>query len=195
MKPYTLTLVLLLLSCGSNGAYNEPEPVIDTSFPVSVSNSVYYGDSITWLCFRHIEIAGINRSVIGDRAYELLPLVEHYAPLDEDTEYFIMIGVADMWMPGSGAGYIESMTGIFTALEGERVNVFSILPTDGIWVDNDKIMGVNDKLRSLTYDHGFNYLDVYWDFVVSGGLDSKLTDDGLHLNADGCEKLFNTMEG
>ena len=46
---------------------------------------------------------------------------------------------------------------------------------------DDKILYINRRLKAISHNKGFNFLDVYWPF------DGKpyLFKDGLHLNGEG----------
>jgi lysophospholipase L1-like esterase len=183
-------MMVMLAACGSGGS-DPVEIIAEPTFPVSIRNSVYYGDSISFICAPHTD--GISRAIPGLRSWELLPLVEHYAEIDVDTTYYILIGITDTWFLDTEDYYIQNMRKIFDILEGGAVNIISILPTDGIWTENNRIRNINQMLEALTLHYGFNFIDAYSEFEINGVLNPFHTSDGLHLNGPGCQKFYNIL--
>ena len=189
MKRYILVVMMFIIigiGCGSAEFTRNIQPAGD-------AEKVFYGDSITWWCSQFTN--GINRAFSGDRSTHLYRLIETYY-LDEefDGTYHILIGINDVRGDETDK-YLPTMTSIFELLEDENVVVTSMLPTDGIWANNLMVMYLNRKLKYLTEDHDFTFIDVYSEFEDSIGLlNSVYTNDGLHLNDEGCEKLFSRYQ-
>ena len=52
---------------------------------------------------------------------------------------------------------------------------------DGRQLHDDKILYINMRLKAMSHNKGFNFLDVYWAFNEK----PHLFKDGLHLNGEG----------
>lgn len=52
-------------------------------------------------------------------------------------------------------------------------------------ISNEQIMSLNSKLKAISEDHEFNYIDLYSLLENDNQLDIKYTNDGIHLNSDG----------
>ena len=61
--------------------------------------------------------------------------------------------------------------------------VISLLPgyKDGRQLHDDKILYINKRLKAMSHNKGFHFLDVYWAFNEK----PYLFKDGLHLNGEG----------
>ena len=61
--------------------------------------------------------------------------------------------------------------------------VMGFLPIykDGRQLHNDKILYINRRLKAMSHNKGFYFLDVYWAFNEK----HHLFKDGLHLNGEG----------
>ena len=66
--------------------------------------------------------------------------------------------------------------------------VIGLLPRckDGRQLHDDKILYNIRRLKAMSHDIGFHFLDVYWAFNEK----PHLFEDGLHLNSEGAGTLF-----
>lgn len=60
-------------------------------------------------------------------------------------------------------------------------------------INNERISNLNNMLEELAKDKNVEYLDIYNDIILDDSLNDKYTDDGLSLNDDGYEKVWNLI--
>ena len=67
--------------------------------------------------------------------------------------------------------------------------VIGLLPRykDGRQLHDDKILYINRRLKAMSHNKGFNFLDIYWAFNEK----PLLFKDGLHLDGD-CAGILST---
>jgi hypothetical protein len=161
---------LFLISCGD----------------IEINSNIYHGDSITYECARLGYVNGLSRAVGGYTSYEVLK--EVIDNNKEESNHHILVGINDFHLNIEDS-YLYRMDLILTLLRGNVV-VTSILPTDESYISNDNVKEMNKALENLVLMHGHIYNDKWAEFEVYGVLNSAYTGDGIHLNAKGCEVLF-----
>jgi lysophospholipase L1-like esterase len=168
---------------------------------LSHQNVVLLGDSITegfdlqkYLPGRRVLNRGIGADIIGNA----LPPTDPRGVLRRldasvfdcaATDVFLMIGINDLNMGHTvdqmESGYRELLTKIKAGAPKLRVHVQSVLPTRGDHArQNAPVRDFNQRLRKLTAEFGYDYLDLHA-FMADerGELKAEFTDDGLHLKA------------
>ncbi len=134
----------------------------------------------------------LNRGIAGDHIDGLLERLDTSVLRLQPAALYVMIGINDI-----GAGdtdsiiiknYDQLLEEIRSALPETRVYIHSILPTTAVWANcpKEKIVRLNGHYRAKALELGFEWIDLYSDFVNENGyLRQELTSDGLHLNAAG----------
>lgn len=176
-----IMLLIPLAACGDG---------LSSSRAADNNELVLIGDSISDICAAYIN--ALNRAVPGNTSADALEVVTRFAEVDGPARYHVLIGVNDI-IKGIEEGYASRLNAILGLLEGEVV-VTSVLPTRHAHI-NDKVLEINDQARALAEHWGHAFRDIHGDFKGPDGLlDISLTSDGLHLNAAGCNKLFEDIK-
>ncbi|MEO1621945.1 MAG: GDSL-type esterase/lipase family protein [Cyanobacteria bacterium J06632_3] len=142
----------------------------------------------------------INQSISGEKTKGLL---DRLKLLDDNNveAVFLMIGINDLIWGEKDEEILKNYKEIVRRLKKEhpktQIVVQSILPHSGensTWESRDKlaalpserIISMNQTLKSIAADNNAYYLDLYPIFVTGDGeLRPDLTTDGLHLNRQG----------
>jgi len=206
MKRILSIIAAALLVCSAaeaQNAYNYQKRSHFAVLPVHRSNIVFLGDSITdygdwseW--FGNAKI--INRGISGDRAEWLAarmdPIIE-----GQPAKLFLMIGTNDLAAGAAPETVVENICKTIDRILAEsprtRLYVESLFPVNGEafkdkvskknhWSKGAEIIAVNKALESECAKRGVTYIDVYPSLADDKGmLDTRYTNDGLHLMADG----------
>lgn len=158
---------------------------------------VFLGDSLTdnneWNeMFNSIDI--YNRGIQGDTTDGV---VERIGQVTEGKpkKIFLMIGHNDL-LRGNNAENIDNLVNNYSKIietikkdsPNTEVYIQSILPVNnelfGDEIENSDINAVNERLKKLEKDN-VKYVDLYSLFVKDNQLNSKYTNDGVHLTGDG----------
>ena len=171
----------------------EPAPA-DTPEPDEGCDALFYGDSITagnnfdefFPQLRVVDL-GINGATIEDLT-ERVPEVSAHHP----AKIFVMAGGNNLYS-GNVEECVELFRGLLDAL-GEacpyaEIFVESMLPFDKAVAarfdcPNRVVRGYNERLQELAEEYGMPYLDIYPAYEYHGGLNSDMTEDGIHLKYD-----------
>ena len=155
---------------------------------------LFYGDSITaggnfdeYFPDLRVVNLGINGATL-ENLTEWVPKVSAHHP----DKIFVMAGGNNLY-----AGNVEECTELFRGLlEALReacpyaeIFVESMLPLDKAIASkadcpNRVIRDFNGRLEALAAEYGMPYLDIYPAYLDRGGLNSALTEDGIHLKDD-----------
>ncbi len=166
-----------------------PEPEPDTGCDV-----LFYGDSITaggnfgdYFPGLRVVNLGINGATI-ENLTEWVPDVSANHP----ARIFVMAGGNNL-----NAENVERCTELFRGLLDAlreacpyaEIFVESMLPLDKAiafsWnCPNRVVRDYNGRLEALAGEYGLAYLDIYPAYEYRGGLNSELTEDGIHLKDD-----------
>ncbi|CAN5745662.1 hypothetical protein BH23CYA1_BH23CYA1_18360 [soil metagenome] len=142
----------------------------------------------------------INQSISGEKTQGVLDRLDLLK--DNDVEaIFVMIGINDLIWGKTDAEIVANYQKIVLRLKEDhpkaQIVVQSILPHGGensTWESRDKllalqgdrIVALNDTLKTIAAENNAYYLDLYPIFVTGDGdLRDDLTTDGLHLNRQG----------
>jgi len=166
------------------------------TLPQSNADIVFLGDSLTDSCewqefFRNVAIK--NRGISGDTTKGILNRIDEIVEV-QPQKIFIMIGINDI-NQGREVDHIVSDYEAILRTFQERVpqtKIFiqSILPVNNqkfVNVEvNKKVIEINSKLRELSQNFSFQYIDLFSGFLDSNNqLDARYTVDGIHLNGQG----------
>ena len=186
-KPQTVPQDLL-----SRAGYGRPDANAS-------SKTVFLGDSITFLedwnvLFGVSDIA--NAGISGNTTDDVLARLDS-AISARPQKLFLMIGINDLLrgrdVPYVFANYEKIISEIRSKSPDTKIYMQSVLPVDNDisksrygTVDAQKILELNDKIKTLADDNKLFFLDLYPSFC---GADNKLypqySADGLHPNAYG----------
>ncbi len=142
----------------------------------------------------------INQSISGEKTQGLLDRLDLLK--DNDVEsVFLMIGINDLIWGKTDEEIVANYQEIVLRLKEDhpkaQIVVQSILPHGGensTWESRDKllalqgdrIVSLNNTLKTIAAENNAYYLDLYPIFVTGDGdLRDDLTTDGLHLNRQG----------
>lgn len=173
---------------------------------ISTGSTVFIGDSITqkglWSeLFPNANI--VNRGINSDTTEGVKNRLNDIIKASP-KKIFIMIGINDLYAKKTPdeiiANYKEILNQIKTGTPETQVFVQSILPVNnsiyfaGDRIQNDVVMKVNDKLKLLSREMGFQYVDVNSKVQENGQLLKSLTIDGIHLSGKGYNIWKNTIK-
>jgi lysophospholipase L1-like esterase len=166
------------------------------TLPKSESDIVFLGDSLTNACewhefFKNVSLK--NRGISGDTTNGVLNRLDEVIE-SKPRKIFIMIGINDL-NQGVKVEDVFNNYRIILKIFQEKVpqaEVFvqSLLPLNNQRFSNNgvnhKIIELNAKLKDLTQEFSFHYIDLYSSFLDSNNqLDARYTLDGIHLNGQG----------
>jgi len=172
--------------------------------PRNPGDIVFAGDSVTWGApygnfFGNIR----NRGIGGETTIGLLGRVDEIAR-DDPQKIFLMIGSNDLardhWTSDILDNYRQILGKIKMKAPRATVYVQSIPPRNS--ADRSaprdvagRVMEVNAKLRSLTAEFGYTYIDLFPALADEHGqLKSEYSEDGLHLTWPGYVKLMEALQ-
>lgn len=128
----------------------------------------------------------LNRGISGDTTVGVMRrIAKSTAGLDVD-KLFLMIGLNDL-MYRDDKEIVSNIGDILMRLDAQEKFLQSILPVDKSRKEhNNRIMIINEGLKKLCKENGYRYIDLHAHFRdAHGGLLSRLSRDGVHLNAAG----------
>ena len=171
---------------------------------LSKGQIVFIGDSITDLCklddyYKDVELALYNRGISADTTEGLKKRLQVSVFDIEPAIIVMMIGTNDIsWGRSADAiikTYREIVAEIYEKLPNVKLYCMSVIPQNKdleeyapLNVDNNlkKINELNGKIKNLSTEFGFTYLNLYPLLLDSDGyLDKSYSDDGIHLNHNG----------
>jgi len=137
-----------------------------------------------------------NRGISGDITFGVLARLDEVISA-KPRKIFVMIGVNDIARNIPDSVILNNYRRLMDRVRAEsprtQLIMQSVLPTNdqfkpfkNHYGKDDHIRAVNAGLRQLCGDRGIGYVDLYTRFLdESGRLDSRYTNDGLHLNGPG----------
>ena len=174
---------MFLIGCGDSSP--DPAPPVMPAY----NGTAFYGDGMTANCDAFIN--GTNRGVTGHTSGMMLNVIESNLTQDTGKRYHILIGLNDIF-GGMDDSYINNIGYAVDMLPDRAVILTSILPTyHGDY--NASALALNAQLSSLANGYyNVAYRDVNEAFTQPpyGIINSEYSDDGLNLNAAGCQKLY-----
>lgn len=194
-----LLSILLLLGAGralAQGEYYDQRRSLFEVLPIRSGDIVFLGNSITdggeWAeLFGNPRLR--NRGISGDRAAWMLGRLDPILA-GHPRQVYLMVGTNDLAggaTPGEVLADIGRIVSRFRS-ESPRTRLFvqSILPVNGRdfskftghYAQSDAIVETNRLLQALCEEKGITYIDL-WSVLADadGLLDSRYTNDGLHL--------------
>jgi len=163
--------------------------------PMQKDAIVMLGNSITQSCewselLENSKV--VNRGIAGDMTGGLL------VRLDEITQHnpakiFLMIGVNDLSVHSLDdilKNYEAIVSDILLKTPSSKLYLQSILPVNNqvrnSGKSNSDIVFLNKEIENIASDNGLVFLNLHPLFLDKDGqLDSRLTQDGIHLDANG----------
>ncbi|MFM7672468.1 MAG: GDSL-type esterase/lipase family protein [Bacteroidota bacterium] len=137
-----------------------------------------------------------NRGISGDITFGVLARMDEVISA-KPKKIFVMIGVNDIARNIPDSVILNNYRRLMDRVRAEsprtQLIMQSVLPTNNQFKPfknhygkDDHIRAVNAGLRQLCTERGIDFVDLYVRFLdESGRLDSKYTNDGLHLNGSG----------
>jgi len=158
---------------------------------------VFVGDSITkrfntYEFFKNEMI--LNRGIFSDTTFGLINRLESNINNLQIDKLFIMIGYNDLRHRDNNQ-IVSNIEKIVRMAKAKTKYVQSILPVDSDRPKaNKRIDAVNAKLKESSKTGNYVYIDISTEFKDNaGGIDPKLTRDGVHPNYFGYKLWFSII--
>ncbi len=179
--------------------YYEQKRTLYESLPNTRGEIIFLGNSITdtaeWSeLFGNRRVK--NRGISGDNSFGVLARLTEVTA-GKPAKVFLMIGINDLSRNVSDSLLIRNYRRIVQQIRTEsprtRIYLQSILPTNNRFTQFPKHQGkeihiraLNDTLQTLAQQTGQTFVDLRpYLSDTDGKLDTRYTNDGLHLNGDG----------
>jgi len=179
--------------------YYGQKTTLHALLPQDESDIIFLGNSITdigeWAeIWQNNKVK--NRGISGDITAGVLARLGQITK-GKPAQLFIMIGINDIARNIPADTILANYEKIIHRIQAESPNtrlfVQSILPTNNTYMDfanhQNKtaiILEVNNGLKRLSENLNITYINMYDDFLdKEGRLDSRYTNDGLHLKGEG----------
>jgi lysophospholipase L1-like esterase len=169
------------------------------AMPIVTNETILLGDSIT-NCANWEELLSnkkvINRGISGDITLGVLDRIDEIVRR-KPAKIFILIGINDIAQKIDPKIILENYQKIISKISSEspktKIYIQSILPTNDAYDTfknhqgkMDIIKQVNLDLAALAQKNNLFFLNLYPEFLDNEGkLDSRYTNDGLHLLGSG----------
>lgn len=181
------------------GTYYDQKRTLYESLPNTSGEIIFLGNSITdtaeWSeLFGNKRVK--NRRISGDNSFGILARLSEVTA-GKPAKVFLMIGINDLSrnVPDSLLirNYRRIVQQIMTESPRTKIYLQSILPTNNSFTKFPKHQGkeahiraLNDTLQILARQTGQTFVDLRpYLSDADGNLDSRYTNDGLHLNGEG----------
>ncbi|OKL40565.1 beta-N-acetylhexosaminidase [Pontibacter flavimaris] len=179
--------------------YHHQRATLFRSLPHTPGDIIFLGNSISdggeWSeLFADSRLK--NRGISGDVSAGVMHRLDEVAGR-KPAKVFLLIGTNDLAQGIAPDSLLKNLFWIADYLQektpGTQVYMQSILPVNdqfgkfgGHTRNGEVIKQVNAQLQANAGAHTYTYLDLHTPFSDNAGkLDSKYTNDGLHLNGDG----------
>lgn len=204
--PYVVNIVSAKLS--EPNTENEFDDYYNTRLSIFKESEgqdvIFLGDSLTdnngWAeSFPESNIG--NQGIGDDTTSGVLYRLKETTNL-KPSKIFIMIGINDLIDGVSRDSILKNYTSIMEKIRKETPNtevyIQSLLPTNSDLtyskVNKDDILWLNENIKKLATDNGYEYIDLYSLFVDGNDeLKEQWTIDGIHLNGSAYEVWENTL--
>ncbi|RME64409.1 MAG: hypothetical protein D6778_08005 [Nitrospirae bacterium] len=146
----------------------------------------------------------INLGLAGETIEGLLDRLSSVLERFSDVWlYVFMSGINNVAMDDYGFVplYQKILRDVKQSSPSSHIIVCGLLPVNLEWVDNRRIMKLNQEIRSLCHSEGVQFLDLYNEFITTEGSPKAeyLLDDGVHLSDEGyihwSRLLINAIKG
>lgn len=165
---------------------------------ISNVDIAFVGDSITDGYEAHgsaySEYSVAWRGIGGDTTFGLYDRLEVSLYAVNPKVVVLLIGINNI--DTMFENYESVIADICEKLPSTSLIVQSLHPTSGGFSDrNERILAANRRIEQLSSKYGFTYVDVHSALVDenTGEYSSAYTDDGLHPNEKGYEKITETL--
>lgn len=165
---------------------------------------VFLGDSITHRSewnefFPHSMV--VNRGVGSDTTKGILNRLDEIIS-SHPEKIFIMVGINDLANQADEKEVISNYLKILNKIQSKSpktmVYIQSVLPVNnevyGSLINNNDVVSVNIKLRSLAEELGYKYVDLYQKLSSDNQLIKGYTEDGIHLKGNGYKVWANVIK-
>ena len=169
------------------------------SFAHSKNDVIFLGNSITagtdWNELLEMPNAR-NRGISGDITFGVLERLNEVIN-GQPKKVFILIGINDISrnIPDNIilANYQRIIRRLKTGSPNTKIYFYTILPVNNTFTQfknhynkDEHIFAVNEGLKKITETEKITLIDIHTPFMdAEGRMKKELTQDGLHLNADG----------
>ena len=193
-----LIIAIIFLLAFKKTTYLNPYEVKYDSF----DNFLFLGDSITDfypLDEYYDEIPVVNSGISGNKTTDILNDMEKRVYQYNPSKVFILIGTNDLDSPDKDIvkktynNIKKIISNIRKNRSKAKIYLESVYPVNNKVInnsvnnrDNKKIKQLNKLLKEYAKEEDVIYIDIYKSLKDQDGfLNSKYTDDGLHLNSLG----------
>lgn len=163
--------------------------------PMQEDAIVMLGNSLTQSCEWSELLQNskmVNRGISGDMTGGLLMRLDEIT-LYQPAKLFLMIGINDLSVHSLDdilKNYEAIVSDILLKTPSTKLYLQSILPVNNqvrnSGKSNSDIVFLNKKIENIATENGLVFLNLHPLFLdKKGELDSKLTQDGIHLDASG----------
>lgn len=184
-----------------------------------VARRKYYDEKVAYFEVENAEAANCKLLFLGDELTEEYDLTKYYTlvknsfnrGIKRDTTFtlqdrlqvslynvkpavcVLLIGANNL--KKALKNYEEILAEIKEKCATTKLVVQSIYPTSGEYTNrNERIVEVNEQIKSLVKKYDFIYADVHSALKDENGeLNEKYTTDGFHLNKDGYKKVTEVL--
>lgn len=160
--------------------------------PNDSNEIIFLGNSITNYCdwnefFGNSKIK--NRGINGDMINGIIERIDEIVE-SKPEKIFLMIGINDLGRNRTRNQIINDYERLISLIikktPGTTLYIQSILPTDGIHVNNDAIILTNNRIIELCEKYKLTYINIFDTMKTSKNkLNPKYTLEGIHLNGQG----------
>jgi lysophospholipase L1-like esterase len=131
----------------------------------------------------------LNQGISGDTTAGVLKRLSMLDRTNPDAIY-LMVGINDLRQGVDNQTIVSNLEQIIRRLQDThpytRVYIHSVLPTRLENIPVERLRQLNDSILALTRQQGAYFVNLQPSFAdANGHLQSQLTTDGLHLNANG----------
>lgn len=166
---------------------------IFSNLTIDTSDIVFVGNSLTE-AFMVSEFFGPrckNRGINGNKLSDILNRINLIAQR-RPMKIFLEGGINDI-SNGQSPDYIaNNYTVLIETIKKisphTTLYIQSVLPTGKEYNQKEKVIAVNELLKSICKDCGITFIDLYSSFERSGYIIDSLTYDGVHLTGAGYTK-------
>ncbi|EKD31087.1 MAG: Sialate-O-acetyltransferase [uncultured bacterium] len=168
--------------------------------PVKKSDIIFLGNSIThfgeWREIfdnKHVKNRGISGDIVQGVYDRLDPILK-----GQPKKIFLLIGINDVSHNVTADSIVRGIAKIAAKIAADspktKLYIQSIFPVNeslkmflGATKKGDVVIEINNGLRRLCQDRGLIFIDVYSALksIDSEALDTRYTNDGLHLMGEG----------
>jgi lysophospholipase L1-like esterase len=162
--------------------------------PIKYNSIIFLGDSITdegeWT--ELLQNSNIqNRGISGDTTDRILRRLDTIIK-NNPKQIYLMVGINDLHMLNTSVQetldrYKRILNQFQEKLPNTEIFIQSVLPVNNeiylYWVDNQKIIDLNNNLQILAKKSNYTYIDIHSHLLdTQKQLSTEFTSDGLHLN-------------